>query len=221
MFIKEYFQLLVPWLLIAWLIFSLCSWTGLAQIHKAWQKLAVLALAAIMALVPFLGLSLADYLLSLNPNFSIGSLALVGVLLWPKIAGRPLLSESSLRVFCLWNAGFSLVLFSSCLGLIPYDLYALGYHFSPWFAVMALTTLVAVWVWSPLSFIFIAYIAAFDLQLLPSPNFFDYLTDGFLLFMSSGLLLFRARPWSTEIQGSPGPPRGAEFSQAGKGSALI
>ena len=57
---------------------------------------------------------------------------------------------------------------------------------------MALLTLLAIWSWYPLSFIFLAYIAAFNLKVLPSYNFFDYITDGFLFVMSVGVLLFLA-----------------------------
>lgn len=194
MLIKEYFQLLVPWLLVAWLLFTMSSRIKPGQLRKASQKLIVLGLAAIVALVPFSDLSLAEYLLSLNPNFSIGSVALVGVLLVPKLTGRHLISEKNLRIFCLWNVGLSVVLFSSYLGLLPFDLYALGYGFSPWFVVMAIITLAAVWVWSPLVVIFLSYIAAFNLGLLPSPNFFDYITDGFLLILSLWLLTPFALP---------------------------
>jgi hypothetical protein len=94
----------------------------------------------------------------------------------------------NLWMFCLWNVIISLVLFSSYLGFIPYDMYASGYHFSLWFIIVAAITLIAVWSWNPLSVIFIAYIAAFNLKLLPSPNFFDYITDGFLLLLSLGIL---------------------------------
>jgi hypothetical protein len=189
MIIKEYFQLLFPWLFVTLLIVSVISWTRLAQFQKRWQKLAVLAFSAFITLVPVGGLSLADYLLSLNPSFSMGSLALVVVLLWPKFMGKPLLSDLHLWMFCLWNVAVSLALFSSYLGMLPYDLYALGYSFSFWFIIMALLTLVALWCWHPLSVIFMTYIAAFNLKLLPSPNFFDDITDGFLLFMSLGLLI--------------------------------
>jgi hypothetical protein len=148
-----------------------------------------MALSAIITIVPMGGLSLADYILSLNPNFSLGSLALVVVLLWPKFTGRPLLSSKNLWMFCLWNVVVSTVLFSSYLGFITYDMYAGGYHFSLWFIIIALITLMAVWSWNPLSVIFVAYIAAFNLKLLPSANFFDYITDGFLLVLSLGLLV--------------------------------
>jgi hypothetical protein len=192
MLIKEYFQLLVPWLLVTLIIVSVCSWTNVCKFTQGWQKLLVLALTALITFVPMGGLSLADYILSLNPNFSIGSLALVVVLLWPKFAGKPLLSDKNLRIFCLWNVVLSLVLFSSYLGFIPYDMYASGYQFSLWFIIMAVITLIAVWFLNPLSVIFIAYIVAFDLKLLPSLNFFDHLADGFLLLMSLGVLIFLA-----------------------------
>jgi len=194
MVIKEYIQLLIPWLLVALLLFSMVSWTSIGQGRKLWQKMAVLGLAAIISLVPFTGLSLAEYLLSLNPNFSMGSLALAVVFLWPKLFDTSLLSEKTLFIFCLWNVLFSLILFSSYLGMIPYDIYSLGYSFSVGFIIMALITLVTIWQWPSLSSIFIAYIAAFNLRLLPSPNFFDYITDGFLFLMSLGLLFALAVP---------------------------
>ena len=192
MVIKEYFQLLVPWLLVTLLVVSVWSWAKLPQFRTRWQKLLVLALTAFITLVPIGSLSLADYILSLNPNFSIGSLALAVVLLWPKFTGKPLLSDKNIRIFCLWNVVLSLILFSSYLGLVSYDMYASGYHFSLWFIILAVITLITSWFLNPLSVIFIAYIAAFDLKLLPSINFFDYLTDGFLLLMSLGLLIFLA-----------------------------
>ncbi len=189
MIISDYFQLLFPWLCVTWLLAAVVSRAAPGYARKTWVKVLVPALAAVITLVPLGGLSLADYLLSLNPNFSMGSLALVVVLLWPNLFGRPLLSPRQLFRFCLWNVIVSLVLFSSCLGILPYDLYAQGYGFSPWFAVMALITLIAVGLGSPLSIIFIAYIATFDLHLLPSPNFFDCITDGFLFLASIVVLL--------------------------------
>ena len=192
MLIKEYFQLLVPWLLVTLGIISVCSWGRFCKFKQVWQKLLVLSVSAVITLTPIGGLSLADYILSLNPNFSIGSLALIIVLLWSKLTGQPLLSNNNLWMFCLWNVVLSLLLFSSYLGVIPYDLYTCGYHFSLWFIIMAFITLIAVWSWNPLFVIFSAYILAFNLKLLPSANFFDYITDGFLLLMSLGLLVFLA-----------------------------
>lgn len=189
MIISDYFQLLVPWLFVTWLLTAVISRAAPGYARKTWVKVLVPSLAAVITLVPLGGLSPADYLLSLNPNFSMGSLALVVVLLWPNLFSKTLLSPRQLSLFCLWNVIVSLVLFSSCLGILPYDLYALGYNFSPCFVVMAVITLIAVGLGSPLAIIFISYIATFDLHLLPSPNFFDCITDGFLFLASIVVLL--------------------------------
>ena len=192
MIIKSYFQNLFPFLFITWILYVIGFRLNLIKPKKIAREIVVLYIAAFITFVPFTGLSLADLFLSVNPNYSIGSLALIIVLLWPKILDKPLLSTKQLWIFCSWNVVISLILFSSTLGLIPYDLYALGYNFSWWFIGMALLTLLAIWSWYPLSFIFLAYIAAFNLKVLPSYNFFDYITDGFLFIMSAGVLLFLA-----------------------------
>jgi len=192
MIIKAYFQNLFPFLFITWVLYVICFRFNLIKPKKMAREIVVLYISAFITFVPFFGLSLADLFLSVNPNYSIGSVALMLVLLWPKILDKPLLSTRHLLIFCSWNVVISLTLFSSTLGLMPYDLYALGYSFSWWFIAMALLTLLAIWSWYPLSFIFLAYIAAFNLKVLPSYNFFDYITDGFLFIMSAGVLLFLA-----------------------------
>lgn len=190
MIVKQYIQNLFPFLLVTLIMYSVTL--KFIKQKKLLHEIILLYFAAFLTFVPLTGLSLGDYLLSLNPNYSIGSVALVLILLWPKIMDQPLLSKDHLVIFCSWNVVFSLLLFSSSLGLIPYDVYALGYNFSLWFVVVALFTLASIWFWYPLSFIFLAYIAAFNLNLLPSPNFFDYITDGFLFLMSAGALAFWA-----------------------------
>jgi hypothetical protein len=192
MIIKAYFQNLFPFLFVTWILYIICFRLNLIKPKKIAWEIVVLYISAFITFVPFTGLSLADLFLSINPNYSIGSLALILVLLWPKILDKQLLSTKQLCIFCSWNVVISLILFSSTLGLIPYDFYALGYNFSWWFIGMALLTLLAIRLWYPLSFIFLAYIAAFNLKVLPSYNFFDYITDGFLFIMSVGVLVFLA-----------------------------
>jgi hypothetical protein len=181
--IKTHFVYLFPMLLTTWVVLSLFRVTGFLKRSGPAGK-ALIALAAVLSLIPFSGLSLADYLLSLSPSFSIGSIALFTVILWKELGGRPLLSQRDFLLFCLWNIVLSLLLFASTLGFMDTDLYALGYHFSVLFAVICLLTILLAFLRSPLAFIFVAYIAAFDIGLLPSPDFFDYMTDP-ILFIGS------------------------------------
>jgi hypothetical protein len=210
MIVKQYVQNLFPFLLITLILYSITF--KFIKEKKLLHEIIILYVAAFITFIPIGGLSLGDYLLSFNPNYSIGSVALVLALLWPKIMDKPLLSQKHLLIFCSWNVGFSLLLFSSSLGLLPYDMYALGYNFSLWFVVVALLTLGSIWLWYPLSFIFLAYIAAFNLHLLPSPNFFDYITDGFLFFLSVGVLGFWL--WQGRISGL----RANQVAAGGQGS---
>lgn len=197
MIVKQYVQNLFPFLLVTLILYAVTF--KFIKEKKILHEIIILYFAALITFVPLAGLSLGDYLLTINPNYSVGSIALVLVLLWPKITDQHLLSNKELLIFCSWNVAFSLILFSSFLGLIPYDMYAQGYNFSPWFVLVAVLTLASIWLWYPLSFIFLAYIAAFNLRLLPSPNFFDYITDGFLFLLSIGVLVFLG--WQGRVAG--------------------
>ncbi len=190
MAVSEAFQFLVPFLLTALCLVAVFSRFGGSR--TAWRLPLVATLSAGLTFIPFLEFSLAEYLLSLNPHFSLGSLALAIMLLLPWVFPTSPLPRGQLFLFCGWNVGLSVALFSSCLGIIPVDLYAWGYGFSLWFVIMAGLTLGLIVAGSPLAVVFLAYIAAFDLKLLPSANFFDYLTDGFLLLLSAGVLVWGA-----------------------------
>jgi len=190
MLIKEYFQLLFPFLFVTWLVFRVASATAWCKPTTPLKKILALALAAVVTFYPFTGLSVAEYLLSLNPTYSLGSLALMVILLWPHLTGTVLLSDRHLSEFCLWNVVVSFALYLSSLGLLAYDAYALGYNFSIWFLIMAVITIILIWRSHPLSYIFLVYIIGFNLKVLSSNNFFDYLTDGFLLIISLVLIIY-------------------------------
>jgi hypothetical protein len=188
MVIKEYFQYIVPYIFITYLFLRIISFKTNLVAKQTYYKLGIMLFSALITFYPFTGLSLADYLLSLNPNYSIGSLGLFVMLLGNQLSRKPLVATRHLWEFSLWNVAFSLCLYLSYLGFIAYDMYFLGYTFSAGFLAVAFFTLILIWRHSPLSYIFISYIAAFNLQLLPSPNFFDYITDG-LLFVTSLVML--------------------------------
>lgn len=157
--------------------------------------MVIFILSAIISFASIFNLSLAEYILSFNPNFSIGSLTLIIILLMPYVVNHTILEEKYVILFCLWNVLSSLILFLSCLGLLPFDLYAWGYAFSPGFLIMAVITVSLVWAAPPLAIIFLAYMVAFDLKILPSDNLFDYITDGFLFLLSAAMLTGAAVRW--------------------------
>jgi len=190
------FEYISPVLIVIWIIGGLSrSARGTVSSGPAFKGVLLLFSLA-LALYPFRGLSLSDYILSLNPGFSIGSIALLMIAVSNSIFDRKLVTDKDLKRFVIWNIFISLFVFIPALGFTGQDIYASGYGSSLLFIVMALVTSFLVYQKSPLSYIFIAYIVAFNLRLLPSDNFFDYITDGILFFISLGILIsgpYRAR----------------------------
>jgi len=159
---------------------------------KNFGKWCIGTLLLVLIFVPFLRLSIAEYSLSLVPNFSVGSIAIFTGVLWKRITGKTLLSQRDFNLFCLWNTLLALCLYISSLSLIDFDLYYLGYDFSMWFIMVAMLTTFLVWLQNPLFYIFIAYIIAFNLGLSFTNNFFDYIIDPVAVIISLGSLTMLA-----------------------------
>lgn len=172
-------------------VYVVSGLAGLRRVTFKARGIALILLSAVTALYPVAGLSLSDYILSLNPVFSIGSIAFLFLVLWKRFAGAPLLSQRDIVWFSVWNVGLCVCLYASYLGFTGIDVYPLGYGFSPLFVLTAVLTAVLFLFGSPLSYIFISYIIAFDLKVLYSENFFDYMADGVLFFISIGVLISR------------------------------
>lgn len=158
---------------------------------RGWT-IAALAVSVVVTFLPiFGGLSVGDSILSANPNFSVSSVALLLAFIWKTATGRSLLGEKDITVLAAFCATVYLIVTASALGFIPQDIYFRGYGFSAWFLAVAAFTIWLSITGSRVSYVLIACALAYVLKLLPSDNFFDYLTDGVMLMMSAGILLVR------------------------------
>ena len=188
-YLKDVFVYLFPLLLITWAVFKIARFVGLLRLKAEIIKPVMILISGVVTLYPFTDLSLAEYLLSLNPNFSIGSTVLVFVFLLKELGGKQLLSDRNILWFSVFNVVVSLCLYASYMGFVRFDLYNQGYGFSAWFVIMLILTVILFIVRNRLSYIFIAYIMAFNLRLLYSDNFYDYITDGILFLISLVLMV--------------------------------
>ncbi len=188
LFCKDIFELIFPLLFFTYVFFRIAYFIRILELKKRIIKPSIILFSAFITFFPFNHLSLAEYFLSLNPNNSIGSIALLFSLIWGELKNKRLLSEKEIVWFSLWNIFISLCLFSSSLGIVDMDIYPLGYGFSIIFVIVALLTVLLIYFRNKLSYIFLFYIIAFNLKLLHSNNFFDYITDGFLFLISLGIL---------------------------------
>ncbi len=192
MMIDIVFEYICPVLIMLWIMSGPARLAGITVSSGPAGKGILLLFSLALALYPVRGLSVSHYILSLNPVFSIGSMALLLIIVCNRIWKRNPVTDIDLKHFVIWNIFISLCVFIPALGFTGLDIYALGYGSRSLFAVMMLVTIFLVYQKSPLSYIFIAYIVAFNLKLLPSENFFDYITDGILFFISLGILFSRS-----------------------------
>ncbi len=193
MTINIVFEYICPVLIMFWIVISLARLAGVTESSGPAVKGLLLLLSLLAALYPIRGLSASDYMLSVNPGFSIGSAVLLLIIVCNRIFHTKLLTDKDLKRFAIWNILISIVVFVPALGFTGLDIYAMGYGSYVLFVVMALITIFLVFQKSSLSYIFITYIVAFNLKLLISENFFDYITDGVLFFISIGVLIAVSR----------------------------
>lgn len=187
--INHFFELCFPFLFVTWIINVLVQRAGLHSSKGLLMVPLTLSIAGIITFIPIHGLSLAAWMLSINPVFSVGSICLFLSLIWRQLRGRVFLSGMDLLVFSVWNIAVSLYVSLSYLGFIGYDIYYLGYGFSFFFIVTCSLTIVLFLFRSPVSWIFTAYIIAYSMKVLPTHNYFDYITDVPLFIISLAIVI--------------------------------
>ncbi|UCG77368.1 MAG: hypothetical protein JSV21_07200 [Nitrospirota bacterium] len=175
--IKELFVYIAPVLITALCLDLAISRTSIREHGRYIRCAAMLIASMVISLVPVGGLSLSQLILSFNPVFSIGSISLLMAILAGRVTGRRLLEDKDLLLLSTWNICLALFLYLSYLNFIDIDLYYMGYGSAIPVTLTSLFTVVLIIFRSPVSWIFISCIAAYDLRLLPSGNFFDYIVD--------------------------------------------
>ncbi len=166
-----------------------------------WKSTLILVVFALaIVAVPVGGIPLARWLISLNANFSIPFTALLLIKVWQKATGissvdstekqsKTLFETKSIRFFWFFGAVSGLVLYPMALGAAPWDPYLLGWRFSPLFMVMMVLTLYLIYKKESLGVALAFSILAFNLKLLESANFWDYLIDPFFAITSVAVLI--------------------------------
>ncbi|MFO7986409.1 MAG: hypothetical protein R6U38_11110 [Desulfatiglandaceae bacterium] len=143
------------------------------------------SVSALAVAIPVFGLPLGRWIISLNANFSILLLALV----FNRIAGtafhmRPL-DPKALNACALFSLISGVILYPMALGLGPYDPYGAGWGFSWLFAGVLACTILLVIMKNRFGVVLFLAILAYDLGLLESSNFWDYLIDPFVVIWAA------------------------------------
>jgi len=170
------FLLLCPWLM---LLMGLQALAGLCRLKtRGWPRLLLLALvAAGLLLLPIQSVSIAGWARGLSADFSIPLTGLLAVAVWETEFPRKLFSKADWTAAWAFGALSGLGLYPLALGWGSLDPYEWGWRFSPLFLASALVTSLLLWKQSRFGLLLLLAIAAYQLRLLESANYWDYLLD--------------------------------------------
>ncbi len=179
------FSFFFPFLLIMLIMQSILQWVGKSP--KGWWVTLILGVvSALAAIMPVGGIPLARWPISLNANFCIPLTVVVFNKVWQKASasGRVLLDKKALLSVWIYGVITGLALYPMALGLGPFDPYSLGWSFSWFFVIFLVLTIVLLVMKNRLGIVLLLCILSYNLQLLESPNLWDYFIDPFLLIIS-------------------------------------
>lgn len=188
--IVEIWAAICPWLAVMW-----CLVHVVQSLRLGLRGVALLvvtgAIGAAVLLVPIQGLVVARWVAGLNANFSVPLTALVAASVWERVFGRPLLSEREWATAWLFGAVGGLALYPMALGLGGFDPYEWGWPFSPLFIVAGALTAWLIWRRNRFGIVLLLAVFAYQLELLESANYWDYLLDPIYSLVSIGWLAGR------------------------------
>jgi hypothetical protein len=181
-----FFSFFFPALLLMLLVQSLVRWFGKSSPGRWWLTLILGIISVFAVIVPVGGLPLGRWLISLNANFSIPLTALVFNKVWQNAGGRFLLGSGRrpLLGFWIYGAVTGLALYPMALGLGMFDPYVLGWDFSLLFVVFLVLTVILLYFKNRLGIVLMLCILSYNLQLLESPNLWDYFIDPIFVIIS-------------------------------------
>ena len=179
------FSFLFPLLVVMLLLQTIWQWLGKST--RGWRPTFILGVIAILAaIVPVGGIPLARWPISLNANFCIPFTVVVFNKVWQmaSTSGRVLLDKKALLSFWIYGVITGLALYPMALGLGPFDPYVLGWHFSWLFGIFLVLTIILLVKKNRLGIVLMLSILGYNLQLLESPNLWDYFIDPIFLIIS-------------------------------------
>ena len=108
---------------------------------------------------------------------SIPMTAILAVIVWEQISERSLFSEREWTTAWSFGAIGGLALYPMALGLGSFDPYEWGWRFSLLFVAIGALTAWLIWKQNRFGFLLLLAVVAFQLRLLESTNYWDYLLD--------------------------------------------
>jgi hypothetical protein len=192
------FSFLFPFLLIILLLQEILCRVGKSA--GGWRKtLILIAISTAIIIIPLGGIPLARRLVTLDANFSIPFTAILFAKVWENAWAKVLFDKKALLSFWVFGAVMGVILYPMAMGLGPFDPYTLGWGFSPLFIFLMVLTIFLLYKKNRPGIVLMLCILSYNLQLLESPNLWDYLVDPFYVIISLIGLFLRIRSKNPSI----------------------
>jgi hypothetical protein len=184
------------------LVLMLCLERVARAIGLAWRGWPLLLMTAAIAsgvlLLPIGGLAAARWIAGVLSNVSIPFTGMLAVRVWERAFGVHLFSAQDRTAGWAFGAVGGLVLYPMALGVGTRDPYSWGWELSPLFVSIAMLTAWLIWKQNRFGLLLLLAAGAFQLHLLESSNYWDYLLDPIycvtsFVALGRGLLTARVR----------------------------
>lgn len=157
----------------------------------------IVAVAAILCVVPFFGHAPRYWLSGLTPNISVPLFAVLVLSIWQHAGGKPVFRSREWRAAWIFGAAGAIALYPSALGLGSpgFDSYALGWPWLFWgqsaffFGALALVCAGLVLRGNRFGWVLVGAAICYLLRVQESHNFWDYLIDPLYAVISLVALL--------------------------------
>jgi hypothetical protein len=187
----------VPVLLLTW--FALGWSLRGRRFCPGWQCQSLLALVSVgVAVLPLGGLPVGRWFAAFVPGLSLPTLALLvdGIHRHARNpGGGDFLQRSTVFIFALLTG---VALYPPAMGWGRFDVYTLGWNFSPLTVTVGALSICLIWRRNRFSLVLVAALLGWQLGLMESRNLWDYLVDPILFLLSlaalAGKFWRRSRP---------------------------
>lgn len=173
------------------LVLMLVAMVVLDKFGAQWRSKAVAAVALpIIGIVPLSGIPVAGYLLGVFGQLSISSTIILGAALVGHISKNYQFSKSDRIPIYVFVGLIGLFFYPMALGVTQFDPYRFGYDSLILIATMMVGSVIF-WCYGFrfLAFCILLAMVAFNLQILESNNYWDYLFDIYLFFTGIGFIV--------------------------------
>ncbi len=162
---------------------------------RGWTSLlAPGVIAAVVLLIPIQGATVGRWTASVVASVSIPLAGLTALTVWGRAFGAQPLTPRERGTAWTFGAVAGLCLYPAALGAGSLDPYEWGWYFSPLFVASGLLTVWLIWRMNRFGLLLVLAVAAFQLQILESSNYWDYLVDP-IYFAAS--LIGLGKRWTT------------------------